>query len=131
MRTGPGSAFAGDEFVPSRIVRARLGLDGAPEPATANAGPARRLRVRFGAAEVTTGWIEPVSHSFCGGCRRLRLDARGDLRRCLIDPASFPLLERLEEDGEPGLEEDVERFLAGKRAPAALETPRPMAAIGG
>ena len=131
MRTGEAAAFADEEFVSSRHVRAQLSLDGPPEDPAYGAGPARRLRVRFGTAEVATGWIAPVSHPFCGGCRRLRLGARGDLRRCLMDAASFPLLERLEADGDPGLEEEVECFLAGKEAPAAFETPRPMAAIGG
>ncbi|HEX2799280.1 MAG TPA: radical SAM protein, partial [Thermoanaerobaculia bacterium] len=47
MRTGPAAAFAGGEFVSSREVRERLGLEGALEPARTDAGPARRLRVRF------------------------------------------------------------------------------------
>ena len=131
MRTGSAAAFASGEFVSSREVRERLGLEGVLEPAGTDAGPARRLRVRFRGTEVVTGWIEPVSHSFCAGCRRLRLDARGDLRRCLMDPEPFPLLERLEAGEDAGHEEDVERFLEGKRPPRSFETPRSMAAIGG
>jgi cyclic pyranopterin phosphate synthase len=131
MRTGSGAAFAGGEFVSSREVRERLGLAGALEPAGTQAGPARRLRVRFRGTEVVTGWIEPVSHSFCGGCRRLRLDARGDLRRCLLDPEPFELLGRLEAGEDAGLEDDVDRFLDGKRPPLSFETARSMAAIGG
>ena len=131
MRTGPAAAFAGPEFISSREVRERLGLDGLPGPAGSAAGPARRLRVSFGGAEVVTGWIEPVSHSFCGGCRRLRLDARGELRRCLMDAKPYPLLNRLEESDDAGLEEEVDGFLSGKRPPLSFETPRAMAAIGG
>jgi GTP 3',8-cyclase len=131
MRTGPAAAFAGAEFVSSREVRELLGLEGALEPAGTEAGPARRLRVLFWGTEVVTGWIEPVSHSFCGGCRRLRLDPRGDLRRCLMDPEPFPLLERLEAGEDAGLDEDVGRFLAAKRPPLSFETPRSMATIGG
>jgi cyclic pyranopterin phosphate synthase len=131
MRTGPAAAFARGEFVSAWEVRERLGLDGALEPAETAAGPARRLRVRFRGSEVVTGWIEPVSHSFCSGCRRLRLDPRGDLRRCLMDPQPFPLLERLEAGDDAGLEDDVDRFLAGKRPPLSFETPRSMASIGG
>jgi cyclic pyranopterin phosphate synthase len=130
MRTGPAAAFAAREFVSSREVRLRLGLAGDLETAEAEAGPARRLRVRFRGTEVVTGWIEPVSRSFCGGCRRLRLDPRGELRRCLMDAEPYPLLERLEA-GDAGLEEDVDRFLEGKRPPLSFETPRSMAAIGG
>jgi len=131
MRTGEAAAFAEDEFVSSHAVRARLGLDGTPVPAASGAGPARRLRVRFGTSEVVTGWIEPVSHAFCGGCRRLRLDPFGRLRRCLMDAKSYPLLNRLEESDDAGLEEDVDGFLSGKRAPLSFGTPRSMAAIGG
>ena len=131
MRTGPAAAFAEGEFVSSREVRERLGLGGALEPAGTAAGPARRLRIRFSGRDVATGWIEPVSRSFCGGCRRLRLDLRGDLRRCLMDPEPFSLLDRLEAGEDAGLEEHVDRFLEGKRPPLSFETPRSMAAIGG
>ena len=131
MRTGPAAAFAEREFVSSREVRERLGLVGALERAASAGGPARRLRVRFRGVESRTGWIEPVSHSFCTGCRRLRLDARGCLRRCLMDPEPFPLLERLNGGEDAGLEEDVDRFLRRKRSPLSFETPRSMAAIGG
>jgi cyclic pyranopterin phosphate synthase len=131
MRTGSAAAFAGGEFVSSREVRERLDLEGAPELAAAVAGPARRLGVSFRNIDVVTGWIEPVSHSFCAGCRRLRLDPRGCLRRCLMDAEPFPLLARLEAGEDAGLEEDVDCFLAGKRPPLSFETPRSMAAIGG
>jgi cyclic pyranopterin phosphate synthase len=131
MRTGPAAAFAASEFVSAREVRERLGFDGALEPAGVAAGPARRLRLRLGNAVVTTGWIEPISHSFCEGCRRLRLDPRGCLRRCLMDPAPFPLLERLDVGTDSRLDEDVDRFLCGKRPPLSFETPKSMAAIGG
>jgi cyclic pyranopterin phosphate synthase len=131
MRTGPAASFAGSEFVSSREVRERLGLEASLESAGTVAGPARRLRVRHRGSDVVTGWIEPASHSFCGGCRRLRLDPRGDLRRCLMNPEPFPLLGRLEEGDDAGLEQDVDRFLEGKRPPLSFETPRSMAAIGG
>jgi cyclic pyranopterin phosphate synthase len=131
MRTGPAASFAGGEFVSSREVRERLGFEGAFEPAAAAAGPARRLRGCFRESEVVTGWVEPVSRSFCEGCRRLRLDPRGYLRRCLIDPEPFDLLERLEAGEGEVFEEDVDRFVAGKRPPHSFETPRSMAAIGG
>jgi GTP 3',8-cyclase len=131
MRTGPAASFAAVEFVSSREVRERLGFECAFEPAAAAAGPARRLRVRYRGSEVATGWIEPVSHPFCGGCRRLRLDPRGHLRRCLMDSEPFELLERLEAGEDAALEADVDRFVAGKRPPHSFETPRSMAAIGG
>jgi cyclic pyranopterin phosphate synthase len=131
MRTGPAAAFAEGEFVSSREVRERLGLEGTLERAAFAGGPARRLRARFRGVEVVTGWIEPVSHSFCAGCRRLRLDPHGCLRRCLMDPEPFPLLERLNSGEDAGLEEDVDRFLRRKRPPLSFETPRSMASIGG
>ena len=55
MRSGSAAAFADDEFVSARVVRGRLSLDGSPESAAFEGGPARRLRVRFGTAEVVDG----------------------------------------------------------------------------
>ena len=131
MRTGPAAAFAGGEFVSSREVRERLGFEGALEPAGALAGPARRLRVRFRGTESRDGLDR-------AGLALLLRRLPASQARPARTPAPLPdgpravhLLERLEAGEDAALEEDVDRFVAGKRPPLSFETPRSMAAIGG
>ncbi len=53
----------------------------AADPALA--GLARRYLLRRAGLEVAVGFITPVSHPFCSGCNRLRLDSHGRLLPCL------------------------------------------------
>jgi cyclic pyranopterin phosphate synthase len=95
---------------------------------------ARRGRVAWNGAQVEVGWITPVTAPFCGGCDRLRVDAGGRLRRCLMDPRTWPLAERLESDGaaEGGaVVEEVRRFLGGKAPPRGMTAPCTMDLTGG
>jgi len=131
MRTGSEAVWAEREFVAADEVRASLESEGVLQPLpTPVASPARRTLARRGRREVSVGWITPVSHPFCDACDRLRLDARGDLRRCLMDPATFPLVEMLRTSAEETAE-PLERYLAGKQPPAAMAIAVPMRGIGG
>ncbi len=132
MRTGSEVAWAEREFVAAAEVRSALEREGAVLPLpTPLAAPARRTLVRRGAREVAVGWITPVTHPFCGACDRLRLDARGALRRCLMDEATVPLVEWLRAGDDGAAVERVERYLACKRPPPAMEIGVPMRGIGG
>lgn len=46
---------------------------------------------RFAVGGFPVGFISPMTHSFCGGCNKLRLSADGRLRACLAAEASVDL----------------------------------------
>lgn len=79
-------------------------------------------------AAVAVGMIAPVSCSFCAGCDRLRLDARGRLYACLKDSAGVELVPELP---AAAVRERVRGVLAAKREPLAAWPARAMVAIGG
>jgi cyclic pyranopterin phosphate synthase len=132
MHTGTEAAWAIAERVTGAEVRAWLESEGAELaalPGRPNA-PARRTAVSFRGREAVAGWIDPVSHSFCDDCDRLRLDARGRLRRCLMDEQLFPLVEHLRR-GEASVEEAAAGYVSRKQPPAAMTIGATMASLGG
>lgn len=131
MRTGTEVAWAQREYVSAGEVQAFLKEKGELLPVVGEGNaPARRTLFRFSGGEVVLGWITPVSHSFCEACNRLRLDAQGRLRRCLMDPMTVPLVALLRQGEEQALAH-LWPYLAGKKPPAAMDTQHPMSAIGG
>ena len=52
-------------------------------------GVARRYRLPGAAG--TVGLISPMSHDFCGQCRRIRVTADGRLKGCLHSAEELPL----------------------------------------
>ena len=89
-------------------------------------------RYRLPGAVGTVGLIAPLSHEFCGDCRRIRVTADGRLKPCLHSREELPLR------GLHGaeLEEAIRRGIAAKpprhhlaRHPS--DTPRNMNEIGG
>jgi GTP 3',8-cyclase len=130
MRTGTEAAWAESELVTAAQVRSWLEHHGTvSELGARQTTPARRTRVRWGDGEVIVGWITPRSHPFCSDCNRLRLDARGQLRRCLMDPLALDLAAFGEDDD--GLARALREYLGGKLAPRAMTSRLPMAAVGG
>lgn len=131
MRTGTEAAWAEQEFVSAHTVRAFLAQHGQLFPLVEHVqGPARRAVFRFPGGEVLLGFVTPVSHSFCDACNRLRLDAQGRLRRCLMDPLTVPLVELLRQ-GEGEALAALGPYLAAKRPPAVMDSALPMSAVGG
>jgi cyclic pyranopterin phosphate synthase len=135
MQTGTEAEWAIAERVTGASVREWLAAEGAtvtPLPTRPNA-PARRTAISWNGIEVEAGWIDPVSHSFCDDCDRLRLDARGRLRRCLMDDHAFPLVDLLRrgEVDEAGVEDAARSYVAGKQPPIAMTIGSSMASIGG
>jgi len=131
MRTGTEARWAASELVPAAAVQGWLGglapLEPVPGPPSA---PARRTRVRWRGQTLTVGWITPQSHPFCSSCNRLRLDARGRLRRCLMDPLPLDLARLLARD-ETVARRRLRAYLDGKRPPEGMTTHLPMVAVGG
>lgn len=93
-------------------------------------GVARRFHLP--GAEGTVGLISPLSHDFCGSCRRIRVTADGRLKGCLHSREETPLRglhgRALEEAVRLAiLQKPVRHHLA--EGPSA--TPRTMNQIGG
>jgi cyclic pyranopterin phosphate synthase len=132
MQTGTEAEWALSEGVTGATVREWLAAAGAgiaPLPDRPNA-PARRTAISWNGRDVVAGWIDPISHSFCGACDRLRLDARGRLRRCLMDDHVFPLVDLLRR-GEADVEDASRSYVSGKLPPASMTIGSTMASIGG
>lgn len=132
MQTGTEAAWAIAERVTGAEVRSWLSAEGAqitPLPGRPNA-PARRTAISRQGRDVVAGWIDPVSHAFCDDCDRLRLDARGRLRRCLMDDQAFPLVDLLRR-GDANVDEAAAFYVAGKQPPVAMTLGSTMASIGG
>jgi cyclic pyranopterin phosphate synthase len=132
MRTGTARQWAEREYVAAEEVRGWLaGCTRVEDIDETTRAPARRTRVNWRGKEFVVGWITPRSNPFCDGCNRLRLDAGGSLRRCLMDPLVLPLLSLLQTRPSGQVREQVALFLAGKRPPLAMDTELPMSAVGG
>jgi GTP 3',8-cyclase len=93
--------------------------------------PAQKTEVDWRGAKLSVGWITPRSHPFCSSCERLRLDARGQLRRCLMDPATLDFARVLGTDDNESAAWEFNDYLAGKHPPLAMDSPFAMSQIGG
>lgn len=89
MKIGPGGRDHARDFVPAHetqaLLRTRFSLTPLAVPGDSTAF---RFRLDNGAA---VGFIASESRPFCGGCSRLRLSARGELRPCLMKDEKIPL----------------------------------------
>lgn len=85
MPMGPCAAWPKERFLPVTEVLRRFPQLEEIEPS----GVARRYRLP--GAMGTVGLIAPVSHEFCGECRRIRVTADGRLKGCLHSREEIPL----------------------------------------
>ncbi len=132
MRTGTETAWTKEEYVSAVDIRESLGFGGADWSTTPeDLAPARTGSIGWKGKPLQVGWITPVSHAFCSACNRLRLDARGRIRRCLMDPAPMPLVRALKQGPEDVVEKILRAYLAGKSPPQSMITPTSMNRIGG
>ena len=93
-------------------------------------GVARRYHLP--GAKGTVGLISPLSHDFCGQCRRIRVTADGKLKGCLHSREELPLRGLHGKD----LEDAIRRGILQKPqrhhlAEGPSDTPRTMNQIGG
>jgi GTP 3',8-cyclase len=132
MRTGTERAWCDSEFVAAAEVQQWLSGQRTclPMAATGN-GPARLTAVFWRGAALSVGWITPRSHPFCRGCGRLRLDARGRLYRCLMDPEFFDLGASMRKHGDQAAEAALLSYLEQKSPPLVMDHPSAMSLIGG
>ncbi len=130
MRTGTERAWCEPEYI--SVDEVCTGLDA--EFLTVDdqgRAPARRALVNWRGTCVAVGWITPRSRPFCARCERLRMDARGQVRRCLMDPTTLDLARVLKTmDGESSGRE-FRMYMAGKIAPDAMDSSFAMSQIGG
>jgi cyclic pyranopterin phosphate synthase len=101
-------------------------------PSTSNS---RRYRFEVEGLAATVGLIAPVSHPFCAGCDRLRLDARGRLYPCLRSTEAWALGPQLSDcHSDLRVEIGLRAAMTRKRALQAADRrwpARSMAATGG
>jgi cyclic pyranopterin phosphate synthase len=130
MRTGTERTWCASEYISVDEVCEGLGAEVLPAEDQPWAS-ARRTLVDWHGTRLTVGWITPRSHPFCNHCERLRMDARGQIRRCLMDPVKLDLSHLLRVMDGPAAQEAFNSYIAGKVPPSAMDSPYAMSEIGG
>lgn len=134
MPIGPAAEFNRGHFVPARRIKSILETHHrlTPLPRAPGETAARYLAEgAFGGGPV--GIIAPLSESFCGQCRRMRLTADGKLFPCLLDSRFADLAICWD---ETGFQSDKANALildavAGKRPTGMSRQDTAMIALGG
>lgn len=126
MPMGPCAAWERSCFLPvDTILQSGFTLQN-----VGSQGVARRYRLTGAAG--TVGLISPISHDFCGQCRRIRITADGKLKGCLHSWEELPLRglhgEALEDAIRQGILHKPQRHHLAERP---SDTPRNMNQIGG
>jgi cyclic pyranopterin phosphate synthase len=131
--------WAMDQVLSGDAVRAIIARDVGPlEPIDRDdpSQPATDYRYRDGAGRV--GFINPVTHSFCGDCNRLRLTAEGQIRNCLFSTVEWDARALLRGGAsDADLADLVRASIAAKKPGHGIDTPefikpqRAMYQIGG
>ena len=89
MPLGSVEAKRIDQYLPLTEVRARFAERWTlTDMVRSTGGPARYVRTSEGGV---IGFITPLTHNFCGGCNRVRLDCTGRLFLCLGNDADADL----------------------------------------
>lgn len=131
MRMGSERAWCEAEMVSAEEVKGWLGrrslLTELDAPAAA---PAQQTVLQWNGVALKVGWIAPRSKPFCNTCERLRMDSRGRLRRCLMDPVTLNV-PKLRKMPKAAAMEAFRSYMAGKQAPLAMDSDTTMNQIGG
>lgn len=132
MPVGPNRKWAMEQFLAGDEVMRFLESTGDLKHLPHHPGaPAREMLYSYSSKTVKIGLIASESAAFCAGCNRLRLDSRGRLRRCLMDPVTIDLIRILESQGEEAADAKVESYLSGKQPPRLMQSENPMIVMGG
>ncbi len=130
MRTGTERTWCEAELISVDEVCQELGAEIVPAE-TESRAPARKTRMNWRGTALTVGWITPRSHPFCQHCERLRMDARGRIRRCLMDPTTLDLAHAVATLDGRAAQQEFQSYLAGKVLPQDMDSPLSMSQIGG
>lgn len=134
MPIGPAIDFNRNHFVPAERILESLRADYSLDPISRHPGEtARRFGIRRGEIRGTIGVIAPLSETFCGQCRRVRITADGRLFPCLLDNRSVVLRrawrdERLDTDVLDSL---IQTAVSKKRANGHVQQVSDMVSLGG
>jgi len=134
MPIGPAATWNRERFVPAVEILRRLGelLELYPLP-RGKGETAVRYRASCGTLTGVVGMIAPLSESFCGQCRRVRVTAEGRLYPCLLDDRSVDLRDAwvagcFDPDRAERL---VSEAVEGKKAVGPMRQHTGMVALGG
>lgn len=130
MRTGTERGWCEAELISVDEVCTELGAEILTSEEQTRA-PARKTLMNWRGSALTVGWITPQSHPFCQHCERLRMDARGRIRRCLMDPATLDLSHVLGTMNTVAARQEFQSYMAGKLPPQDMDSPLSMSQIGG
>lgn len=130
MRTGTEREWCDSEFVSVDEVRNRLNARIVHVAEQTNS-PAQRMQLDWHGTLLTVGWISPRSHPFCATCERLRMDARGRVRRCLMDATLLDLHQLVQAREEQIALKEFRCYLENKVLPSAMDSSFAMSQIGG
>ena len=126
MPMGPCAAWPKERFLPVTEVLRRLPQLEELEPN----GVARRYRLPGAMGAV--GLITPMSHEFCGECRRIRVTADGKLKGCLHSREEIPLRGLHGDALTAAIQQGILQKPKGHHLTEhASDTPRTMNQIGG
>ncbi len=135
MPIGEAAPQHDELFVATPEIRTRLEREfELAENASGSHAPARTFAVRSLDGEVTgtVGFISPMSHPFCDGCRRLRLTSRGELLGCLMHGQGLDVRTILRNGtADTEIERLVRSALVLKAAGLKMPRTAPMATVGG
>lgn len=106
-----GNVSQRDLYVPGDTIRTSIPNDLSPLP-----GPQSAAARYYGAPDlfIRVGFINPVSHSFCAHCNRIRLTSDGYLYGCLFSPERVNLFDHLGR-GTESVRQVLQQTLDGKR----------------
>jgi GTP 3',8-cyclase len=131
MPIGQGATLFDREFLSAEEALEKMkGLYSYRGPRSPSATAQRHLFEVEG-REVTIGFITSVSHPFCRGCDRIRLDSAGRIYSCLRDERGDALVQLMRAGKEEELKERIACSLVGGRGMEKNWPERQMVQLGG
>lgn len=132
MRTGTERAWCESEMISVEEVKSWLASQTSLVALnTPPSAPAQQTVLQWKGTALKVGWIAPRSNPFCASCERLRMDSRGRLRRCLMDPVTLDMTKLRKMDESFAADEALRTYLEEKHPPNAMDCESGMDQIGG